>query len=84
MSQNGCRTLKDIKQQFGWDLVKINKSIKALVQLNYLHKDRADTDERIVLVSIKPYKEKMIKLMIENVLKAQNIKNGAQNLAMVE
>lgn len=84
MSQNGCRTLKDIKQQFGWDLVKINKSIKALVQLNYLDKDRADTDERIVLVSIKPYKEKMIKLMIENVLKAQNIKNGAQNLAMVE
>ena len=37
---------------------KINKSIKALVQLNYLDKDRADTDERIVLVSIKPYKEK--------------------------
>ena len=39
MSKNGCRTLKDIKDQFGWDLVKINKSIKALVKLNYLDKE---------------------------------------------
>lgn len=63
---------------------KINKSIKALVKLNYLDKERSNTDERIVLVSIKKDKEKLSKLMIENVLKIQNVKDGAQNLAMVE
>lgn len=84
MSHNGCRTLEDIKDQFGWDLVKINKSIKVLVKLNYLDKERSKTDERIALVSIKKDKEKLIKLMIENVLKLQNVKDGEQNLAMVE
>lgn len=83
-SQNGSCTLKDIKRQFGWDLVKINKSIKTLVQSNYLHKERANIDERIVLVSIKKDKEKLIKLMIENVMQIQNNKDGEENLTMVE
>ncbi|WP_423241327.1 transcriptional regulator, SarA/Rot family [Mammaliicoccus sciuri] len=62
----------------------MNKSIKVLVKLNYLDKERSKTDERIALVSIKKDKEKLIKLMIENVLKLQNVKDGEQNLAMVE
>lgn len=50
--QNEVCTLKAIKLKFNWDMVKINKAVKALVKLNYVVKFRNDQDERMVHVSI--------------------------------
>lgn len=80
----GTCTLKDIKNKFGWDLVKINKSIKTLVQLKYVSKKRDEKDERVVLVDIYKNVELEVNKIIEEVL-AEYINNyGEQNLAMVK
>lgn len=81
--QQPC-TLKDIKNKFGWDLVKINKSIKTLVQLKYVNKKRDEHDERIVLVSIHKNVESEVKHMIEDIILQYKDNYGAQNLAMVK
>ncbi|OOV77705.1 transcriptional regulator, SarA/Rot family [Mammaliicoccus fleurettii] len=82
-NQRTC-TLKDIKNKFGWDLVKINKSIKTLVQLKYVSKKRDEKDERVVLVDIYKNVELEVNKIIEEVL-AEYINNyGEQNLAMVK
>lgn len=82
-NQRTC-TLKDIKNKFGWDLVKINKSIKTLVQLKYVSKKRDEQDERVVLVDIYKNVELEVNKIIEEVLVEYINNYGEQNLAMVK
>ncbi|WP_239724212.1 hypothetical protein [Mammaliicoccus sp. R-M62] len=82
--QNEVCTLKAIKLKFNWDMVKINKAVKALVKLNYVMKYRNEQDERMVLVSIKKSAEEEVNKIINKLFILNTFDYRGRDKAMIK
>lgn len=81
---NEVYTINDINTKLNWGMVRINKTIKALVNLNYIVKLRNKYDERIVNITINKDGENKVNKIIKDLFLMRTVIYGDKNLAMVE
>lgn len=82
--QNEVCTLKAIKLKFNWDMVKINKAVKALVKLNYVIKYRNEQDERVVHVSINKSAVDEVNKIINKIFILNTVDYRGRDKAMIK